>query len=127
MDITWVPGENRGGQRSVRQTEASPGACVVGSLGMAFYALILACRRLRGRPGAIHAIFGGVFSAAFRLVEVISLDATEIALQARLGPVMVVAVVWVLTSAATATGIYWDVQFGSGIARASPRLSPNLR
>jgi hypothetical protein len=95
--------------------------------GMASYALTFACRRLRGRPGAILAIFGGVFSAALWLVEVISLDATDIALQARLGPVMVVAVVWVLTSAATATGIYWDVQFGSGIARASPRVSPNLR
>lgn len=95
--------------------------------GMASYALSLACRRFRGRPGAILAIFGGLFSAALWLVEVISLDATDIALQARLGPVMVVAVVWVLTSAASATGIYWDVQFGPGIARASPRVSPNLR
>ena len=95
--------------------------------GMASYALIFACWRLRTRPGAILAIFGGVFSAAFWLVEVVSLHATDIVLQARLGPVMVVAVVWVLTSAATAAGIYWDVQFGSGIAQASPRISPDLR
>ena len=110
------------GQRSLPQMLA-----LLALSGMACCALTFACRRLRGRPGAILAIIGGVFSAALWLVEVISLDATDIALQARLGPVMVVAVVWVLTSAATATGIYWDVQFGSGIARASPRVSPNLR
>ena len=110
------------GQRSLPQ--------VLGLLalsGMASYALTFACRRLRGRPGAILAIFGGVFSAALWLVEVISLHATDIALQAQFGPVMVVAVVWVLTSAATAIGIYWDVQFGTRIARTSPRVSPNPR
>jgi hypothetical protein len=110
------------GQRSLPQMLA-----LLALSGMACCALTFACRRLRGRPGAILAIIGGVFSAALWLVEVISLHATDIALQAQFGPVMVVAVVWVLTSAATAIGIYWDVQFGTRIARTSPRVSPNPR
>jgi hypothetical protein len=75
-----------------------------------FCAMIFAFRRLQGRIGAIFAVFGGVVSAAFWMVELISLDATDIALQARLGPVMLIAVVWVLTSATTAAGVYWDAR-----------------
>jgi hypothetical protein len=93
------------GQRKLPQVLA---LLIVASLP--FCAMIMAFQRLQGRIGAIFAIFGGVFSAAFWMVELISLHATDIALQARLGPVMLIAVVWVLTSATTAAGIYWDAR-----------------
>jgi hypothetical protein len=98
------------GQRSLPQ--------VLGLLalsGMASYALTLACLRLRGKPGAILAIFGGVFSAVLWLVEVVSLHATDVALQAQLGPIMAIAVVWALSSAATALGVEWDSLSCEGI------------
>ena len=82
--------------------------------GLASYLIVVACRRLRGKKGAILAVFGAVFSAAFWLVEVISLDATDVALHNRIGPVMVIAVVWVLTSAIVAAGIHWDAQMPGG-------------
>ena len=72
--------------------------------------MIIAFRRLQGSIGAIFAVFGGVAPAAFWMVELISFDATDIAPEARLGPVMLIAVVWILTSATTAAGIYWDAR-----------------
>ena len=91
------------GQRSLPQMLA-----LLALSGMACCALTFACRRLRGRPGAILAIFGGVFSAALWLVEVVSLHATYVALHALLGPIMAIAVVWALSSAATTLGVERD-------------------
>ncbi len=73
-------------------------------------AIVVTLRYWRGRPGACLSICGALISAAFWVVEVISLHATDAILQHALGPIMLVAVVWIVSSSMIAVGILWDLK-----------------
>jgi hypothetical protein len=75
---------------------------------LASYGVLIVGRLLRGSNEAILAVSGGIFSILVWLIEVISLDETDLVLHAKFGPVMVIAVVWVISAAATAAGIQWS-------------------
>src|ERR1700733_831514 len=110
MDTSWDASERRSSQRGVWPTKTSSGTSVVDRCRSAFLCNDHCLSALTWENRAIFAVFGVVVSVAFWMVELISLDATDIALQARLGPVMLIAVVWILTSETTAAGIYWDAR-----------------
>jgi len=71
-------------------------------------AVVLTLRYFRERPGACL-ICGALISVAFWAIEVISLHATDTILQHTLGPIMLVALVWIVSSSMIAVGILWDV------------------
>jgi hypothetical protein len=73
-------------------------------------ALIFAIRHFRGRPGAAVASCGGLISVGFWWVEVISLHATDAFLQHLLGPVTLIAILWIMSSLVTVAGVAWDAR-----------------
>lgn len=73
-------------------------------------ALILAIRHFCGRPGAVVASCAGLISAGIWWVEVISFHATDAFLQHFLGPVMLIAALWIVPSLMAAAGIVWDAR-----------------
>jgi hypothetical protein len=78
-------------------------------IGMMVAAVVLTLRYFRERPGACLSICGALISVAFWAIEVISLHATDTILQHTLGPIMLVALVWIVSSSIIAVGILWDV------------------
>jgi hypothetical protein len=80
-------------------------------VGIMIAAMVLTLRYFRGRPGACLSIYGALISVAFWVIEVISLHATDTILQQTVGPVMLIALVWILTSSMMAVGILWDVKW----------------
>lgn len=71
-------------------------------------ASVVILRTLRERPGACLSLCGALISAAFWVTEVISLHATDTLLQHAAGPVMRVALIWIVSSSMVAWGILWD-------------------
>jgi hypothetical protein len=72
--------------------------------------IVVTLRHLRGRSGACLSICGALISAAFWMIEVISLHATDAILQHALGPIMLVALVWIVSSSMIVVGILWDLK-----------------
>jgi len=79
-------------------------------LGAVAAAMIFVFRRYRGRPGACVAVCGALISAAFWLIEVISLHQTDAVLEHSVGPIMRIALVWIVSTLMTAIGILRDVK-----------------
>ena len=79
-------------------------------VGIIIAAMVLTLRNFHGRPGACLSICGALISVAFWVIEVISLHATDTILQHTVGPVMLIALVWILTSSMIGVGILWDVK-----------------
>ncbi len=73
-----------------------------------------AIRRSWNRPGACLAICGGLMSAGFWAVEVISLHAIDAILERLVDPMSIIAFVWIVSSAFILLGVMWD-------AKAFPR------
>ena len=89
-------------QRSLPQEIALSVVCAA-----AIAAVILGFRRFRNNAGAQLAIAGAAISVACWFAETISLHASDAILQSAEGPVMTVAVLWILSSAITAVGVLW--------------------
>lgn len=97
--------ENVYGQRRL------PQGIVLGILaGAAMAAVYLLANQRRGRAGVMLALCGGIASAFFWCVEVISLHITDRILESYAGPVMLIAVVWLVTSAMTAGGLLMEMR-----------------
>jgi hypothetical protein len=79
-------------------------------IGIMIAAMVLTLRYFRGRPGARLSICGALISVTFWAIEVISLHATDTILQHTLGPIMLIALVWIVSSLMMAVGILWDVK-----------------
>ena len=62
------------------------------------------------RPGACLALCGGLISAEFWAMEVISLHAIDLILQRRIGPMLIIASVWIVSSAFIVLGVLWDAK-----------------
>jgi hypothetical protein len=82
--------------------------------GATLVAAATTIRHSWGRPGACLAICGGLISAEFWATEVISLHAMDLILERRLGPMLIISSVWIVSSALIMFGVLWD-------ARALPR------
>ena len=62
------------------------------------------------RPGACLAICGGLISAELWVIEVISLHAIDAVLQRMVGPILIIASVWIVSSALIMLGVLWDAE-----------------
>lgn len=62
------------------------------------------------RPGACLAICGGLISAEFWAIEVISLHAIDLILERMVGPMLIIASVWIVSSALIMLGVLWDAK-----------------
>jgi hypothetical protein len=79
-------------------------------VGIMIAAVVLTLRYFRGRPGARLSNCGALISVAFWVIEVISLHATDAFLQHAVGPIMLIALVWIVSSSMIAVGILWDLK-----------------
>jgi len=73
-------------------------------------AIVVMFQYFRGRPGACLTTCGALISVAFWAIEVISLHASDAILQHGLGPVMLVALAWTVSSSLVVIGILWDIK-----------------
>jgi hypothetical protein len=62
------------------------------------------------RPGACLAICGGLISAEFWAIEVISLHAIDLILERMVGSMLIIASVWIVSSALILLGVMWDAK-----------------
>jgi hypothetical protein len=62
------------------------------------------------RPGACLAICGGLISAGLWAIEVISLHAIDAILERKVGPILIVASLWTVSSALVMLGVLWDAK-----------------
>ena len=67
-------------------------------------------RHFWSRPGACLAICGGLISAEFWAIEVISLHAIDLILERMVGPILFIASVWIVSSALIMLGVLWDAK-----------------
>ena len=73
-------------------------------------AAAIAIRQFWNRPGACLAICGGLISAGFWAIEVISLHAIDSILERMVGPMAIIASVWIVSSALIIFGVLWDAK-----------------
>ena len=62
------------------------------------------------RPGACLAICGGLISAELWAIEVISLHAIDAIFERKVGPILVIASLWIVSSALIMLGVSWDAK-----------------
>lgn len=67
-------------------------------------------RHFWSRPGACLAICGGLISAEFWAIEVISLHAIDLIFERMVGPILFIASVWIVSSALIILGVLWDAK-----------------
>jgi len=70
----------------------------------------VAIRHFWNRPGACLAICGGLISAEFWATEVISLHAIDLILERMVGPMLIIASVWIGSSVLIMLGVLWDAK-----------------
>jgi hypothetical protein len=73
-------------------------------------AAAIAIRHFWNRPGAYLAICGGLISAEFWATEVISLHAIDRILERLVGPMLIIASVWIVSSTLIMLGVLWDAK-----------------
>jgi hypothetical protein len=93
--------ENVYGERGLPQAIAL--LILAGAAGSAVY--LLSRPGGGGRTSLVVALSGGIASTFFWCVEVVSLHISDRILESYAGPVMLIAVVWIVTSAMTAGGM----------------------
>lgn len=79
-------------------------------LGIFLLACFLVLRRLRGRGGAILAVWGTLCAAGLWLVEVISLHAVDHILYHTVGAIFSVAFLWIAACLMTSIGILMEAR-----------------
>jgi hypothetical protein len=74
----------------------------------AVFAAAIAIRHSWKSPGACLGICGGLISAQFWATEVISLHAIDSILEHKVGTMLIIASVWMVSSALVVVGVLWD-------------------
>lgn len=97
--------------QSVYDERTLPQEVLTGLLAIA--TLVAAATTIRhswNRPGACLAICGGLISAEFWAIEVISFHAIDLILERKVGPMLIIASVWIVSSALILLGVLWDAK-----------------
>ena len=98
-------------ERSVYNERALPQEIVTALLASAtLVAAVMVVRHSWNNPGACLAICGGLISAEFWAMEVISLHALDLILERRIGPILIISSVWIVSSALIMFGVLWDTR-----------------
>jgi len=107
-------------QLTVYDERTLPQVLLTALLGsVTLVAAVTTIRHIWERPGASLAICGGLISAEFWAIEVISLHAIDSILERKVGPMLIIASVWIVSSALVIVGVLWDARACSHGSRRS--------
>lgn len=104
--------------RNLYSQRTGPQFVVLGMLGAtAMTGMMLASTRPRGRPGASVAACGAILALSCWCAEVISLHTVDAVLYHTVKGVMLVTLIWTISSLTMGLGIQWDARAACALDR----------